>query len=117
MNTHLNTKAQDIRGSLRQTEGALDDALFQTAGLMQAMLSARQIPDVTPHAGHRSLLRIARAMQRQLQTAIDIFRVHDELSELAATYNVLDRDHSTPESGFQDSDPVITAQAKEAAAA
>jgi hypothetical protein len=104
MNTHLNTETRNIRTGLRQTEGALDEALLEATGLMQAMLRARQNPEVTPQAGQRSLVRLVRAMQRQVEAAIDNFRVHDEMSELGIAYGVLDRDNSTPTSGLQTSE-------------
>lgn len=100
MNDGLNIDKHKIRKGLRQTEGALDEALLESADLMQAMLRARQNPDVTPHTGQRSIIRLVRAMQRQVEATTDIFRVHDEMSEIGIAYGVLDRDGSTP--GFEE---------------
>jgi hypothetical protein len=56
-------------------------------------------------------------MQRQVEAATDIFRVHDEMSEIGIAYGVLDRDGSTP--GFEEkgaaASPAETAAANDQA--
>ena len=100
MNDGLNIVLLLFCFGLRLLVGAHDEALLESADLMQAMLRARQNPHVTQHTGQRSIIRLVRAMQRQVEAATDIFRVHDEMSEIGIAYGVLDRDGSTP--GFEE---------------
>jgi len=103
MTDRIVADAGTIRTGLRQTEGALDEALMETTTLMQAMLRARQNPDIAPHAGHKSIIRLTQAMHQQVQAATNLFRVHDEMSEIGVAYGVLDHERSTPLSGFSPS--------------
>jgi hypothetical protein len=115
MKQQMQKDATTIQCELRRTEGALDDALLRAAGLMETLVRARQNPDVAPHAGQRAIMSLTRAMQRQVEAANNIFRVHDQMVEVGLTYGVLDRDKSTPLSGFSDNEAPVAVAIEEAA--
>lgn len=115
MNKRVGEDAHIIRSGLRQTEGAFDDALLETTSLMQAVIRARQNPDLPVHAGQTAILRLSRVIDRTVQAASDIFRVHDEMSRAGIEYGVFDEKNSTPPSGLGQTDPVAPAEQKQAA--
>lgn len=56
------------------------------ARLKQAMLSARQNPEVEVHTGQRALLRLTEAESQALSMSTNLLRVHDELSKVAQVH-------------------------------
>lgn len=115
MNKRVADDSGIIRSSLRQTEGAFDEALLETTTLMQAMIRARQNPDVAVHTGQGAIVRLTRIISRTVEAASDVFRVHDEMSRVGIAYGVLDEDGSTPPSGLDHGDEPAFAGHKEAA--
>jgi hypothetical protein len=113
MKERIGTDAAIIRKGLRQTEGAIDDALLETTTLMQVMLRARQNPDLAPHAGQKSIMRLTAAMQQQVRAANNVFRVHDEMSQIGVAFGVIDHSGSTPQSGLGEQPPATTPAARE----
>ncbi|HAG35482.1 MAG TPA: hypothetical protein DCL34_01515 [Erythrobacter sp.] len=85
-----------IREQLRESEAQSDELLLGTAELMKRMIAARRNPSVKPHAGQVALMRLASAQRKLIASANDIFRVHDELSQLAIETGVADEDGTTP---------------------
>jgi len=85
-----------IREQLRESEAQSDELLIGTAELMKRMIAARRNPSVEPHAGQVALMRLASAQRKMIASANDIFRVHDELSQLAVETGVADEDGTTP---------------------
>ena len=65
--------ARHIRKLIREAE----------ARLKQAMVRARQNPDVNVDAGQRALLRLTQAESQALSLSTSLLRVHDELSKVA----------------------------------
>jgi hypothetical protein len=82
---------------------------------METLVRARQNPEVAPHTGQRAIMSLTRAMQRQVEAANDIFRVHDQMVEVGVAYGVLDRDGSTPLSGLTQKEGPVTIAIEEAA--
>ena len=52
----------------------------------QAMLAARQNPEIEVHTGQRALMRLTEAESQALSMSPNLRRVHDELSKLAQVH-------------------------------
>lgn len=75
--------ARHIRKLIREAEAVSDEVLIACARLKQAMVRARQNPDVNVDAGQRALLRLTQAEGQALSLSTSLLRVHDELSKVA----------------------------------
>jgi hypothetical protein len=56
------------------------------ARLKQAMLAARQNPEVEVHTGQRALMRLTEAESQAMAMSTNLLRVHDELSKVARVH-------------------------------
>ncbi|MXP13629.1 hypothetical protein GRI44_02530 [Altererythrobacter confluentis] len=90
MTKSLLDNALMIKKLIRETEAVLDEATELGARLKQAMVQARQHPDVPVASGQSALLRLAEVERHVLQASSQIFRVHSELSTLAPEVGILD---------------------------
>ncbi len=91
--------AQNIRKLIREAEALADESMIAFARLKQAMLSARQNPQVEVHTGQRALMRLNQAEDQAMAMSTSLFRVHDELSKVAGETMVADT-VVTPKSGL-----------------
>lgn len=85
MTTTTTTMRQDalaIRKLIREAEAVSDEVMIACARLKQAMVRARQNPDVEIDAGQRALLRLNQAETQALALSTSLLRVHDELSKV-----------------------------------
>jgi hypothetical protein len=104
MNRTIARDAVEIRNEIRKTEAAFDEALMQSAKLMQRMLKGRQNPGVNCDAGQSALAHLAKAQQQIIDGTSDVFRVHSELSKVARDIGMEKDDEDTvvpPPSGYQ----------------
>ncbi len=83
MNEHILTDAYNIKKLIREAEATADESIIAMARLKQAMLTARQNPQVEVHVGQRALVRLTEAESQALAMSSNLLRVHDELSKLA----------------------------------
>lgn len=95
--------AQNIRKLIREAEALADESMIAFARLKQAMLSARQNPQVEVHTGQRALMRLNQAEEQAMAMSTNLFRVHDELSKVAGA-TMKDDTKSTPPSGLAQDD-------------
>lgn len=86
MNQAILADAQNLRKLVREAEAVADDAMIAFARLKQAMLTARQNPEVEVHAGQRALMRLVQAEHQALAMSTNLMRVHDELSKVGRVY-------------------------------
>jgi len=75
--------AHNLKKLIREAEALADESIIAMARLKQAMLSARQNPEVEVHTGQRALLRLTEAESQALAMSTNLLRVHDELSKVA----------------------------------
>lgn len=90
MSQTLLNDALHIKKLIREVEALSDETMLACAKLKQAMLAARQNPDVSIDAGQRAILRLTQAEQQAMSMSSNLLRVHDELSKIARVHNVGD---------------------------
>lgn len=71
-----------IRKLIREAEAVSDEAMIACARLKQAMVRARQNPEVEVYVGQRALMRLTQAETQALALSTNLLRVHDELSKI-----------------------------------
>jgi hypothetical protein len=92
MENRIAADAHNLRKLIREAEALADEAIIAMARLKQAMLTARQNPEVEVNTGQRALLRLTEAESQALAMSTSLLRVHDELSKVA-------RVHAGPDMG------------------
>jgi hypothetical protein len=75
--------ARAIRKLIREAEAVTDEAMIACARLKQAMVRARQNPQIAVDAGQRALMRLNQAEDQALALSTRLLRVHDELSKIS----------------------------------
>ncbi|MEM6475159.1 MAG: hypothetical protein AAF687_03235 [Pseudomonadota bacterium] len=75
--------AQNLKKLIREAEALADESMIAFARLKQAMLSARQNPEVEVTVGQRALMRLNQAESQAMSMSTSLLRVHHELSEIA----------------------------------
>ena len=83
MSDIIREDALTIRKLIREAEAVSDEVMIACARLKQAMVRARQNPDIAIDAGQRALLRLNQAETQALSLSTSLLRVHDELSKVA----------------------------------
>jgi|GEM_PF-486350 len=86
MNQAILADARQLRKLVREAEAVADEAMIAFARLKQAMLAARQNPEVEVHTGQRALMRLVQAESQALAMSTNLMRVHDELSKVGREY-------------------------------
>lgn len=87
--------ARNIKKLVREAEALADEAMIAFSRLRQAMLTARQNPDVGVDTGQRALMRLGQAEQQAMAMSCNLLRVHDELSRVARETAIGDEDIPT----------------------
>ncbi|MCX9146057.1 hypothetical protein [Erythrobacter sp. WG] len=93
MDNRILADAHNLKKLIREAEALADEAIIAMARLKQAMLAARQNPEVEVNTGQRALLRLTEAESQALAMSTNLLRVHDELSKVAEV-------HAGPDSGI-----------------
>lgn len=83
MSDQVRQDALNIRKLIREAEAVSDEVMIACARLKQAMVRARQNPDVNVDTGQRALVRLNQAESQALSLSTSLLRVHDELSKVA----------------------------------
>lgn len=83
MTDKISCDAQAIRKLIREAEAVSDEAMIAMSRLKQAMLVARQNPDVPVDIGQRAIIRLAHAEAQAVSMSNNLFRVHGELNAVA----------------------------------
>ncbi len=83
MTERMTADAYNIKKLIREAEALADESMMAFARLKQAMLAARQNPEVEVHVGQRALMRLSQAEDQALSMSTNLLRVHDELSKVA----------------------------------
>ncbi|WP_298301017.1 hypothetical protein [uncultured Erythrobacter sp.] len=97
MMTHrILSDAQNLKKLIREAEALADESMIAFARLKQAMLSARQNPQVEVHTGQRALMRLNQAEDQAIAMSTSLLRVHDELSKVAVETMVDDTVKTPP---------------------
>lgn len=86
MSDRIVSDAYNIKKLMREAEALADESMIAFAKLKQAMLSARQNPEIGVDTGQRALMRLGQAEQQAMAMSTNLLRVHDELSRLARVY-------------------------------
>lgn len=86
MSNAMYSDALQIKKLVREAEALSDETMLACAKLKQAMLQARQNPDVEIDTGQRAILRLVQAEQQAMSMSTNLLRVHDELSKVAKVY-------------------------------
>jgi hypothetical protein len=86
MNNRMQSDAHNLRKLVREAEALADEAIIAMARLKQAMLTARQNPEVEIATGQRALMRLTEAESQALTMSTSLLRVHDELSKIARVH-------------------------------
>jgi hypothetical protein len=82
--THsIRADAHNLKKLIREAEALADESMLAFARLKQAMLAARQNPDVNVDTGQRALMRLNQAETQALAMSTSLLRAHDELSKIA----------------------------------
>lgn len=103
MSDKIRADARHIRKLIREAEAVSDEAMIACARLRQAMLHARQNPEVPVDTGQGALLRLSQAEQNALSLSTNLLRVHDELSQVTRTFGLADEETEiTPSAILQD---------------
>lgn len=83
MTERMTSDAYNIKKLIREAEALADESMIAFSRLKQAMLAARQNPEVEVHAGQRALMRLNQAEEQALAMSTSLLRVHDDLSKIA----------------------------------
>ncbi len=83
MTTPLRADALNLKKLIREAEALADESMMAFARLKQAMIAARQNPNVEVDTGQRALMRLNQAEAQALAMSTSLLRVHDELSKVA----------------------------------
>ena len=83
MEDRMISDAHNLKKLIREAEALADESMIAFARLRQAMLSARQNPEVEVHTGQRALMRLNQAESQAMAMSTSLLRVHDELSKVA----------------------------------
>lgn len=75
--------AHNLKKLIREAEALADESMIAFSRLKQAMLAARQNPDVEVAVGQRALMRLGQAEGQAMAMSTNLLRVHDELSQIA----------------------------------
>ena len=82
MSQIIREDARAIRKLIREAEAVSDEVLLACARLKQAMIRARQNPDVSVDAGQKALMRLTQAENQALALSTNLLRVHAELTKV-----------------------------------
>lgn len=96
MTDKIGDDAHTLRKLIREAEAISDEAMIALARLKQAMLVARQNPDVPVDVGQRAIMRLAQAETQAMSMSSNIFRVHAELNDVARIVAGLEDEAITP---------------------
>ena len=83
MNDRMLSDAHNLKKLIREAEALADESMIAFARLKQAMLAARQNPEVEVTEGQRALMRLTQAEGHAMAMSTTLLRVHDELSKVA----------------------------------
>lgn len=83
MTDRMLADAQNLKKLIREAEGLADESMIAFSRLRQAMLTARQNPNVQIDLGQRALMRLGQAETHALTMSTNLLRVHDELNKVA----------------------------------
>ncbi len=86
MTDRIVTDAYNLKKLIREAEALADESIIAMARLKQAMLAARQNPEIEVHTGQRALIRLTEAESQALAMSTNLLRVHDELSKVARVH-------------------------------
>lgn len=86
MDPAIYSDALQIKKLIREAEALSDEAMLACAKLKQAMLLARQNPDIPVDTGQRAILRLTQAEGQAMSMSTSLLRVHDELSKVARAH-------------------------------
>ena len=112
MSDKIRADALNIRKLIREAEAVSDEVMVACARLKEAMVRARQNPDVNVDAGQRALMRLTQAEAQALSLSTNLLRVHDELSKVARETMGGDGDSTTtvaPSAIAEEPRPLIAA--------
>ena len=71
-----------LRKLIRDAEARADESLIAKLDLMKQILRVRQNEDVpAPHVAQDGIIRLARAIQANVDSQNDLFRTHDALTK------------------------------------
>lgn len=97
MSDKIRADARHIRKLIREAEAVTEEAMMACARLKQAMLHARQNPEVPIDTGQKALLRLSQAEQNALSLSTNLLRVHDELNTVSRVTAGTDEETNLPE--------------------
>lgn len=83
MTDRIEADAHNLKKLIREAEALADESMIAFARLKQAMLAARQNPEVEVTVGQRALMRLNQAEGQAMSMSTSLLRVHDELSQIA----------------------------------
>lgn len=86
MNDRILADAHQLKKLIREAEAIADESIIAMARLKQAMLAARQNPEIEVHTGQRALMRLTEAENQAMAMSTNLLRVHDELSKVARVH-------------------------------
>jgi hypothetical protein len=86
VNDRIHSDAYNLKKLIREAEALADESIIAMARLKQAMLSARQNPEIEVHTGQRALMRLTEAESQALTMSTTLLRVHAELSKVAEVH-------------------------------
>lgn len=86
MQNRILADAYNLKKLIREAEALADESIIAMARLKQAMLAARQNPEVEVNTGQRALIRLTEAEGQALSMSTSLLRVHAELSKVARVH-------------------------------
>jgi hypothetical protein len=86
MENRILADAYNLKKLIREAEALADESIIAMARLKQAMLAARQNPEVEVNTGQRALVRLTEAESQALAMSTSLLRVHAELSKVALVH-------------------------------
>lgn len=95
MSATIREDALALRKLIREAEAVSDEVMIACARLKQAMVRARQNPEVAVDAGQRALMRLGQAENQAMALSTSLLRVHDELSKVGRETMGIDEGEDT----------------------
>lgn len=83
MSDSIISDALRIRKLIREAEALSDESIVAFSQLKQAIVRARQNPEIPVAAGQQAIMRLTQAERQAVSVSTNLLQVHDELSKLA----------------------------------
>ena len=107
MSDKIRADARHIKKLIREAEALSDEAMIACARLKQAMIHARQNPEVPIDTGQKAIMRLNQAEQNALAMSTSLLRVHDELNRVNRVFGMGEEETNLTPTAYAEEAPAF----------